>query len=277
MRIAFVTCLSLPEPDHDEPIFLAAAQAAGHQATMAAWDDPAIPWADYDRIILRSCWDYPGRVDEFRAWLARIAPLGTLQNPADMVAGNLDKRYLQDLERHGLPVVPTRWAERGAALHLPDLTQGWPQFVLKPAISAGSELTRLFRQDQADEAQAFAHQILAQRPLMVQPFFPSVRTVGERSIVCLGGVPSHVVIKMPRFDEDDESVTGPDTATPAETELWQRVLATLPQTPLYARLDLMEDAQGQWCISELELIEPSLFFFKHPPAAARFIELIAAE
>ena len=80
---------------------------------------------------------------------------------------------------------------------------------------------------------------------------------------------------MPRFDEDDESVTGPDTPTPAEAELWQRVLATLPQTPLYARLDLMEDAQGQWCISELELIEPSLFFFKQPAAAARFIELIA--
>jgi len=277
VRIAFVTCHPLPEPDHDEPIFLAAAEAAGHQATMAAWDDPTIPWPDFDRIILRSCWDYPGRVQEFRVWLARVAPLGTLRNPAAMVQNNLDKRYLQDLERHGLPVVPTRWAETGATIHLPDLTQGWPQFVLKPAISAGSELTRLFTADQAEEAQAFAHEILAQRPLMVQPFFPSVNTVGERSIVCLGGEPSHVVIKRPRFHNDDESVAGPDAPTPAETELWQRVLATLPSTPLYARLDLMEDAQGQWCISELELIEPSLFFFKQPAAAARFIELIGAE
>ena len=45
---------------------------------------------------------------------------------------------------------------------------------------------------------------------------------------------------------------------------------------LYARLDLIPADDGKPLISELELIEPSLFLVQHPPALERLVEGIAA-
>jgi O-ureido-D-serine cyclo-ligase len=53
------------------------------------------------------------------------------------------------------------------------------------------------------------------------------------------------------------------------------VLAAIPPIDgvkmplLYARVDLIRDADGKPCVLELELAEPSLFFDTHPDAAAR--------
>ena len=40
--------------------------------------------------------------------------LGTLHNPAPVVAWNLDKRYLLDLAAAGVPVIPTRVCDDAA-------------------------------------------------------------------------------------------------------------------------------------------------------------------
>ena len=44
---------------------------------------------------------------------------------------------------------------------------------------------------------------------------------------------------------------------------------------LYARVDMVEHG-GQWLISELELLEPSLFLMQSPVALTRFVGAIAA-
>ena len=36
----------------------------------------------------------------------------------------------------------------------------------------------------------------------------------------------------------------------------------------------MEKEAGHWVLSELEVIEPSLFFVQHPPALARFVDAL---
>ena len=40
--------------------------------------------------------------------------------------------------------------------------------------------------------------------------------------------------------------------------------------PLYARVDLLRDNGGSWILTELELVEPSLFFRHCPGSAAIF-------
>ncbi len=46
--------------------------------------------------------------------------------------------------------------------------------------------------------------------------------------------------------------------------------------PLYARIDLVEDAAGRPVVLELELAEPSLFLPQAPDAAATFARAVGA-
>lgn len=45
MDLRIATCRSLPEPDPDEELLLAALARHGMRARMAAWHDPAEDWA----------------------------------------------------------------------------------------------------------------------------------------------------------------------------------------------------------------------------------------
>jgi O-ureido-D-serine cyclo-ligase len=57
----------------------------------------------------------------------------------------------------------------------------------------------------------------------------------------------------------------------AELSVGTRALQAIPfGTPLYARVDLIRDQQGDPVVLELELIEPSLFFPFAAGSAARF-------
>jgi hypothetical protein len=60
-----------------------------------------------------------------------------------------------------------------------------------------------------------------------------------------------------------------------ELELAHAVLAALPfEMPLYARVDLIRDAEGAPVLLELELTEPSLFFAHAPGSAERFARAV---
>jgi hypothetical protein len=98
VRIAFATCSALPDgwPD-DHP----AAALLG--AEMVPWDDPTARWEDYDRVIVRSVFDYAQRFDQFLGWCDRVGA-ARLRNTPELIRFNADKRYLADLRT---PTVPT--------------------------------------------------------------------------------------------------------------------------------------------------------------------------
>lgn len=70
--------------------------------------------------------------------------------------------------------------------------------------------------------------------------------------------------------------------TPAERALCEQALRAaaahlgLREPPLYARVDWLRDAAGALRLTELELVEPSLFFRHGPASADRLAELIVA-
>ena len=80
------------------------------------WDDAGADWAAYDLVVVRSTWDSVDRPTAFLAWVDAVAKVTRIENPAAALAWNLDKRYLVDLERAGLPVVPTTWGGPGRSV-----------------------------------------------------------------------------------------------------------------------------------------------------------------
>jgi len=262
MPVALATCLRPPEADPDEELMLDALRAAGLDARMVAWDDPGADFGAFDLCVIRSTWNYAQNVDAYRAWLERTAAVTRLYNPLAMVRGNLHKRYLLDLDA---AVVPTALFARGAPARLADL--GWDDVVVKPAISAGSWRTRRFEKEGAG-AQAFLDELLRHGDALVQPHVGG----GELAVVSIDGERTHAVSKEPRFADDAETVSEARAVPPALGAVAARLL---PPDHLYGRVDFLREPDGPWLVSEVELVEPSLFLAQHPPALSRLARAVA--
>ena len=275
MRIGVITCSVLPEPDPDQEILLEAIAARGHAPEMVAWDDPRSDPAAYDLCVLRSCWDYPWAPDRFSAWLSGTASTASILNPVPVAQWNMHKGYLKELEAAGVPIVPTVWLERGEQPDVAALAAGrdWDDVVVKPSIGAGSYLTKRFHRSRfADEAQAFLDEELARRDMLVQKFMPSVEARGERALVWIDGEFTHQVLKRPRYHGQDEEVSEALRPDGADLGIAESALACVDGDLLYARVDIIDGDGGEPLVSELELIEPSLFLLQHRSALERLVE-----
>ncbi len=265
--IALATCAELPTGYLEDEL----AERLG--ATWAVWDDPAVDWTAFERVVVRSTWDYQGDLPGFLAWAARIPGL---VNPLQVLRWNTDKRYVADVAAAGLPIVPTTFLAPGEPLPA-DLP---PEFVLKPTVSAGSRDTGRFTD--REPAEALLGTIHASgRTAMLQPFLPSVDSRGESALLYAGGGFSHAVNKgailkpgaVAALDTDEDPPMAAMEPTRAERALADRAMAWLTERlgPLaYARIDLLEGPDGEPVILELELTEPCLYLPYVPGAAERF-------
>ena len=284
-RVAVATCRALPELDEDGPLLLAALAGAALLAEAAVWDDPAVDWASYDAVLVRSTWDYVARRDAFLAWARRCR---RLLNPADVLAWNTEKTYLDDLARAGVPTVPTVFCAPGQPVAVPP---AWSDVVVKPSVSAASADTGRFPAG-SPEALALVRRLHEQgRTVMLQPYLRGIDADGETALVVLGGELSHAVRKAPLLpaaglavpvgdDDPQHDVITASTATAAQREVAAAALAAVPGGAgalAYARVDLVPGEDGAPLLLELELTEPSLFL-RHaaPEGVARLAEAVRA-
>lgn len=279
MRIAFATSTTHREFDEDLPLLLAAAAEQGQEAVLADWDDADIQWSSFDVVVVRSCWDYIARLEEFLAWVRSVP---RIRNPAQVIEWNTDKVYLRSLAEAGVPTIPTFWNVRDG-----DPIGTHDDWVCKPSVSAGSMNTG--RWSTRDEVYAHSAAIMAAgQTSIVQPYIRSVDSDGETAMLFIGGEFSHSIRKgqLLRFAEginDDRS--GTETITPraptavqhevaAEALATARDLLGLDRPLLYARVDLVTDEDGSPLVIELELTEPSLFLPHSQDGAAALIRTL---
>jgi hypothetical protein len=281
MHIALVTYRKLPDLDPDDRPLAEELRRRGHRVAATLWDDGAVDWSSFDVALLRSTWDYLHRRDEFLAWSARVAAATRLLNPLELVRWNTHKSYLVDLARRGATVIPTEIARVGSTLDVRArmAERGWTRAVLKPAVSVDAYGTILADDATMGAAQAHAAALLAERDVMIQPYFASVEDPGERCLVHIGGRFSHAVRKRSLFLGGRHA--GPE-GVPVEAEDDERAEAARvlrlagAETALYARVDLARNDDGRPCLMELELVEPTLFFLCAPLAAERMADALEA-
>lgn len=289
MRIAYLTGRAwrgapLPPgelPSLEAPDFAlvaAAAAARGVTLDVRVWDDPDLSTAVCDVALIRSCWDYPERSAEFLAALTRMEARGVrVMNAPAIIRWNARKDYLIGVERAGVPVIPTLWAD---ALDARGVAKAFDAFetaelVLKPQVGAGSRNTLRLQRNAWSEADLMRGPA---GPAMLQPYLPSIETIGERSLIYFNGAFSHAVRKLPapgqwfanaldaRFE-----VWAPDDAARAVAA---QALSALPLKAVYARIDLVQGHTGDWLVIEIEAIEPYLFLRFAPEGAARLIDAV---
>ena len=285
MKVLLATSADLPAGEPGASALDAELAERGVDFAWVQWDDPTVDWSSAALVAVRSPWDYVTRHAEFLAWATSL-DAARLLNGADVFAWNHDKRYLTELG--DLPVVPTVAADDRAGLARAVTEFGTA--VVKPRVGAGGA-GLIVVTDPADPRlgePVKSHETYPAvgGPWVVQPLVESIHTTGEVSVYVVDGRLASRFDKVPgagdvRVNEEfGGRVRQADpgglaevgdlvmTAYDAMTERFGRPMD-------YLRVDLLQ-WQGQWVVSELELIEPGLYLDVSAANAAPFADLLQA-
>jgi glutathione synthase/RimK-type ligase-like ATP-grasp enzyme len=277
-NIALVTYDAQPRATDDDRYLVDALVRLGTSVDERPWIDPTVQWEYYDAVIVRSCWDYFHRADEFHRWLDALESRGArVFNAPSTLRWNADKTYLRDLDASGVPVIPTHWIDRGTDSTLEEVRRrtGWSELVVKPAVSGGAHRTwRASPGDLAEDERLSA--MAADGTVLIQPLVDEIESEGEWSLIFLDGRFSHAVIKRPRSGDfrvqKEHGGTVEPIAPPASliADAERALGATVPagEVPLYARVDGCA-VDGTLMLMELEVLEPELFLRTDPAAGDR--------
>jgi hypothetical protein len=286
--IALVTARAARELDEDLAPLFATLSGAGAAVRVVEWDDAQVDWSQFDLTVLRSTWDYSMRLGEFLDWTERTSKATRLINPAAVVRWNTDKHYLAELQQADVRTVPSTFVEPGEnpaqAMNAFLVQHAASEFVVKPAISSGARDAQRYGRREIDAAIAHMRRLLdTERSVVVQPYLYRVDADGETALIYFGGRFSHAIRKAALlrrgesptralFAAEDIRARAPKLD---ELRTAERALGAMPfATPLYARIDLIRDADAAPCLLELELTEPSLFFAHAPGSVERFAALL---
>lgn len=286
--IALVTAREARDLDEDLPPLFAALTRAGAAVRVVDWDDAAVDWAHFDLALLRSTWDYSMRMQEFLDWAERTSQCTHLVNPLPMVRWNTDKHYLGELMHSDVRTVPTTFIEPGEsaaqAMNAFLVQHAATEFVVKPAVSSGARDAQRYGRRELDMAVLHVKRLLdANRSVVLQPYLDRVDADGETALIYFAGCFSHAIRKGPllrRGEGATPALFAPEQITARvprldELRTGERALGAIPfATPLYARVDLIRDADEAPRVLELELTEPSLFFAHAGGSVERFAALV---
>jgi len=212
--------------------------------------------------------------EAYVAWAESVAAEIPFFNPPEIIRWNTRKTYLRDLEKEGVAIAPTIFLERGSRADVADLMtqRGWGRGFIKPVVGATARETLRFDSNVEGLAEAQAHldRLLPAEAMMLQPYLKAVEEVGELSAIFLGGALSHAVRKIPvpgdyRVQDDFGAKDFPVDLSGEELRKAHHIVEAASSRAragslLYARVDWLTDDAGQLVLTELELVEPSLFF-----------------
>lgn len=282
MKLALATCSKQPDLHESDIPLIALFKEYNIEAKAAIWNDPDIDWRNYDAVLIRSVWDYHLYETDFTQWLEALVENGIyVLNPVNTILKNNHKFYLQQLEQSGINIIPTVFVPGTESFRIPAIVASeWNKAVIKPAVSAGSYLTKVFTVSEADAIEKEYSTIARERDLLIQPFLPEVISNGELSLLYFNRQFSHAVLKTPkqgdfRVQQEFGGHTVAYTPSAETLEAAGNILQKIPGELLYARVDGVI-LNGRFALMELELIEPYLFFGYKQGAIQLFVKEASA-
>lgn len=267
----------------DERLIQASLEAKGYRAIRVAWDDTNVDWSTFDAIIIRSTWNYFYHIEDFKKWLTHAASKTLVINDAELIKWNIDKSYLFDLEQNGIRIPASVKVPKGTTaslqelckLHFPD-----QDIVIKPTVGGGAHITHYITQSEITSYIEKFKGYISAEDMIIQKFQKNVVTQGELSLVYISGEYTHAVLKKAKkgdFRVQDDFGGTVHVYQPSSEVLAfaNETIDALDTAPVYARVDIIFNDDMQPCITELELIEPELWFRQNPKSADALAESIA--
>lgn len=246
----------------------------GLKTLRLAWDDPKFDWSSAKALLFRTTWDYFDRFDEFSEWLEHVSEQTMLLNSERIIRWNIDKHYLIDLRDEGINIPGTYFIEQHSKYTLREICDrpGWNDMILKPCVSGAARHTYRLNLYNLEAHEDILRTLLKKESMMLQPFQHRIVSDGEISMMVFGGVFTHAILKKAkpgdfRVQDDFGGSVHDYSPTKEEIQFSENAVKACPELPIYARVDIFTDNNGNTALSELELIEPELWFRYYPEAA----------
>ena len=258
-----------------------ALEAKGLKVIRVDWADLNFDWKSTQYTIFRTTWDYSYRFKEFSKWLNTTASITKHLNTIEQIFWNMDKHYLIDLQKKNVNITTTFFIEPKEKITLKELHQNnnWTETVLKPTISGAARHTYKLNSNNLDQHEEIFQELINNEAMMLQPFQYNIVNKGEISLMVFGGKYTHAVLKVAKkgdFRVQDDFGGKVFEYNPSKQEIAfaEFVVAQCEPLPVYARVDIFIDNDNQLAVSELELIEPELWFRFNPKTANIFADVI---
>ena len=251
------------------------------------WNDSIFNWETTRSILFRSTWDYFDKFELFKKWFNKTKNKCLMINSTETIEWNIDKHYLLDLQEHQIPIPNSEFIKRGSSIDLSQLMQkkNWNEIVVKPTISGAAKNTYRLKKEEIIQFGPIWEKLIYKEDFIVQEFQNNVISEGEVAMIVIGGKFTHAVLKKAKegdFRVQDDFGGSIAIYNPSEemVKLAEKCTRILTPIPSYARVDIIRDNLGELAVSELELIEPELWFRLNPNAAqklAQHVDLILSE
>lgn len=262
-------------PYPDDALLLHTFEKMGHRAEIVCWDDERVDYKSYDIAIVRSCWDYDKRLSEFLKRLEYINQHTILLNPYKIIRKNTDKRYILELGKRDVPIVPTLVIEDIKKVSFPE---SWEQVIVKPTVSASGRDTGLYSALDKENIYAACIAIAKKgKTPLLQEYQSSVEEYGERSSVMIAGQITFTMKKTPKHGgflvHKHRGGTYIPVKTNTEEEDFLNLLTSrLDEVPLYMRVDYLRSEDNSIGLLELEQIEPNLYLSENEKGLKLLVE-----
>jgi len=264
----------------EDELLKTALEKRGCKVLRLNWDAD-FEWSTTKSVVLRSVWDYHTRLEQFEKWVKELSSQTKIINSSKLVQWNLNKSYLGDLARNGIPICPTVFLKKNDHRSIRKILEKeyWDHVVLKPAVSATAENTYAIRSEEIDDYEDIFNKLTQEREMLVQEFQKNILTKGEISLVLIDGKYSHSVLKKAkkgdfRVQRDFGGTVQQYNPSKNEIKLAENTIQVCEEIPVYSRVDMIWDNKDCLCISELELIEPELWLTDNRSAVDRLADAI---
>ncbi|SDQ73280.1 ATP-grasp domain-containing protein [Flagellimonas zhangzhouensis] len=257
----------------EDQLVLDALKNKGLNVIRKSWDDPNFDWSSTKYALFRTTWDYFDRFKEFSEWLEKASKQTQFINSKELIHWNIDKHYLQDLSYARVTIPKTVFIEKGSEISLAEAIENAKSrhrfttdiYILKPCVSGAARHTYKIKSDEISKHEVIFQALVKEEAMMLQEFQYHIVSEGEISMMVFNGEFTHAVLKIAKkgdFRVQDDFGGTVHNYTPDETQIAfaQKVVHAAPELPIYARVDIFKDNDGNWALAELEIFEPELWF-----------------
>ena len=239
------------------------------------WADREFDWRTTKYVIFRTTWDYFEKFDKFFLWIEMTKKKTVFINSSEIIKWNIDKHYLRFLQNKGINIAPTTFIEKNNFKSLSKLfiKSKWEKAVLKPAISGAARNTYCITKQNYTDFEDIFNKLIAEESMLLQEYLSDITLNGEISLIMIGGEYTHAVRKIAkkgdfRVQDDHGGKVIKYNAKASEIKFANKCLGACPYKTTYARVDIIYDNKKEPSLSELELIEPELWFRNNKSAAS---------
>ncbi len=246
----------------------------GLNCKRVAWDDNFNP-ALFKYALFRTTWNYFDQIHNFNNFLKICENKVILINSREQILWNLNKKYLLELQLSGINIPKTHLVKKGSDCDLIQLCcdYGWQEVVVKPCVSAAAWNTHYIKKINTDSNSLFKN-LVQNHDMLVQLFQKNILNFGEISLMMIDGKYSHAVLKKAkigdfRVQDDFGGTVSQYQPSKKEIQFGENTINKLSFKPIYARVDIIIDNNNNLALSELELIEPEMWFRFFPSSAKK--------